>query len=567
MSNQTGKTSEPAKSRDDESGIWAPLSESIFRRIWSASLVSNLGQQMQVVAASWAMLEVTRQADLVAMVQTASMLPVMLLAIAAGAIADMYDKRKVALFALMLALSGAILLAMASAMGIIAPALILICVFITGTGISLYSPAWQASASEIVGVRALPAAVALYSLSNNAARSVGPAIGGFLIATAGIITAFSLNAVLYLPILIALFLWKREVPAPRLPPERIDRAMLAGLRFVHFSPPTRRVIFRSLFTAFGGAAIYSMLPLVADRILDGGPRTYGLLLGCFGLGAVSFALITSKLRNRFSPEAIVASCSAALSIIIAIAAYSPFVLVTGLAMIIAGGSWMVSISTCNIAVQLSSPRWVSGRTLAAFQAAVAGGLAIGSLVWGVIAEAHGVVTAMTIASIFMGFTLMLGRLLRVPTPVAAEAAPPPSNDPLVQMALSGRSGPMVIEIEYRVRSQDARPFYHAMRDVRRSRERNGAFSTSLARDISDPELWVERFHYPTWNDYLRARDRPTIDDREWRNKAVSYHFGAKPPKVRRYLERPTGSVRWREDTVDPGETLATPATLNTVGSS
>lgn len=555
------RSADLGKSSGIDTGIWAPLREATFRRIWCASLASNLGQQMQVVAATWTMLEITRQADLVAMVQTASMLPIMLLAIAAGAIADMYDKRRVALGALALSLGGAALLAVLAATGTVTPVLILASVFITGAGIALYSPAWQASAAEIVGSKALPSAVALYSVSNNAARSVGPAIGGFLIATAGIVAAFSVNATFYLPIIIALALWKREIVAPRLPPERLDRAMLAGMRFVNHSPPTRRVLVRSLFTSLGGAAIYSMLPLIANGPLRGGPGTYGLLLGGFGLGAVSFALLTSKLRDRFSPERIMVICSVALGVTILVAAYSPYVVLTALAMIPAGGAWMVSISTCNVAIQLSSPRWVSGRTLAAFQAAVAGGLAVGSVIWGVVAEDFGVVPAVTIAGVYVVATALLGSLLTIPNPVAAEAAPPTSSDPMVQMALTGRSGPLVVEIEYRVQSGDARLFYHAMRDVRRSRERNGAFSTSLVRDISDPELWVERFHYPTWNDYLRARDRTTIDDRLWRDKALAYHVGDEAPKIRRYLERPTGSVRWREDTIDPGETLPVPVNL------
>ncbi len=546
-----------------DAGTWAPLREGTFRRIWFASLASNLGQQMQVVAATWTMLEITRRPDLVAMVQTASMLPIMLLAIAAGAIADMYDKRRVALGALVVALGGAALLAVFAAAGAVTPALILTSVFITGTGIALYSPAWQASAAEIVGRKALPAAVALYSVSNNAARSVGPAIGGIVIAAAGIVAAFSVNAVFYLPIIIALALWKRDVVTPRLPPERLDRAMLAGMRFVHYSPPTRRVIVRSLFTSLGGAAVYSMLPLIADGPLRGGPGTYGLLLGGFGLGAVSFALLTTRLRNHFLPELIMVICSVVLASAILVAAYSTSAVLTALAMIPAGGAWMVSISTCNVAIQLSSPRWVSGRTLAAFQASVAGGLALGSLVWGIVAENLGVTTAVTIAGVYVMSTALFGLFMAIPDLVAAEAAPPTSSDPLVQMALTARSGPLVIEIEYRVGSADARLFYHAMRDVRRSRERNGAFSTSLARDISDPELWVERFHYPTWNDYLRARDRTTVEDRIWRDKALAFHIG-EPPKVRRYLERPTGSVRWREDTIDPGETLPVPVNLTTL---
>ena len=548
-------------------GIMVPLQEKVFRRIWISSLFSNLAQQMQTVAAAWTMLQITHKAELVAMVQTASMLPIMLLAITAGAIADMYDRRRVALAALFMCVSGTGLLAFVAATGLISPPLILLCCFIAGSGISLYSPAWQASAVEIVGARSLAAAVALYALSANAARSVGPALGGIIIAASGTVAAFTVNLFLYIPIIVALFLWKRQAAPPRLPPERLDRAMLAGLRYVRRSPPIRRVILRSLVTSTGVAAVYSMTPLVARNILGGGPGTYGLLLGAFGVGAVAFGLTITRARERFSSETIVRFCSLLLGGAILIVAYSPYVALTVLAMTGAGGAWMVAVSTFNVSVQLGSPRWVSGRALATFQAMVSGGMAGGALLWGHLAEAYGVPTALSIAGILMVLSPLLGTALRMPDAALAEAAPPSSSDPVIKMALTGRSGPVVMEIEYRVTGEDARAFYHAMRDVHRSRERNGAFDVTLARDISDPELWVERFHYPTWHDYLRARDRPTVDDRALSDRALVFHTGTEPPRVRRMLERPTGSVRWREDALDPGETISVPVTLTTFGSS
>ncbi|KCZ94267.1 MFS transporter [Hyphomonas johnsonii] len=554
----TDETKTSVASPFQHAGISVPLRDKPFRRIWSASLLSNLGQQMQAVAAAWTMLELTKRADLVAFVQTASMLPVMLLALAAGALADMYDRRKVAIAALTLSLTGSAMLALVVLAGAISPPLILIGVFVTGTGIALYSPAWQASVAELVGPRALPSAIALYSMSSNAARSVGPAIGGFVIASAGVAAAFSINAALYLPILLALYVWKRKATPPRLPPERLDKAMLSGLRYVRHSPQSRRVIFRAFFTSVGGAAFYAMLPLVADHLLGGGPRTYGFLLGGFGLGAVTFATATSFVQSRFSPEKIVVACTITLAITLLVAAYSSSVIVTTLAMFAAGGGWMVSISTYNVSVQLASPRWVSGRTLAGFQASVAGGLAGGAALWGMIANAGGVAVALVVAGGYVLATSCIGSVAGLRKLSTVENGPPPARDPIVQLALTGRSGPLVIEIEYRVRNEDARAFYHAMRDVRQSRERNGAYATALMRDISDPEVWLEKFTYATWNDYLRARDRPTTDDRAHRDRVVAYHVGDEPPKARRYLERPTGSVRWREDTIDPGEALSVP---------
>lgn len=548
------------------SGLGAPLGDPNFRRIWSSSLLSNLGQQMQAVAAAWAMLQLTGEADLVALVQTAAMLPVMLLAILAGALADMYDRRIVALAALLLALAGAAILAFVAATGQISPTLILLGVFVTGTGIAIYAPAWQASAAEIVGVKALPAAITLYAVSSNAARSIGPAIGGFVIASFGMAVAFSINAVLYLPIILALFLWKRDAGSSRLPPEGLGKAMQAGLRYVRHSPPMRRVIFRAFFTAAGGVAVYALLPLVAEDLLGGGPRTYGLLLGGFGLGAIAFATLTNNVQNKFSPERIVVVCSLVLGAAILAAAFSPYVILTVLAMVAAGGAWMVSISTYNVSIQLASPRWVSGRALAAFQVAIAGGMALGAALWGILADQYGIVIAMISASGFLTVTAFFGLFAGLRKPVAAEAGPGPSRDPLVQLALTGRSGPLVIEIEYCVRDDDARQFYQAMRSLRQSRERNGAFANTLMRDISNPEIWVEKFVYATWSDYLRSRERPTTEDRLHRDKAVEFHSGDELPKIRLYLERPTGSVLWREDIMDPGEALPVPVSLTALGS-
>jgi len=539
-------------------GIGTPLRDPIFRRIWSTSLLSNLGQQMQAVAAAWVMLEITRAADLVALVQSASMLPVMLFALPSGALADMYDRRKVAVAALFLSLLGASLLAFASLASVISPIVILAGVFVTGTGISLYAPAWQASVAELVGPRALPAAISLYAMSSNAARSLGPAIGGFVVASAGALAAFSVNAVLYLPLLAALLLWRREVPPPRLPPERLDRAIGAGLRYVRHSQQLRRAIFRSMLAGVGGAAIYALLPLVADEMLGGGAKTYGLLLGGFGLGAVGLAAIASTIQARFAPERVACLSSLALAAAIMIIATSTSLGLTITAMVFAGGSWMILIATYNVSIQLASPRWVSGRTLAAFQVGIAGGLAGGAALWGFIAEELGVEATLIITSGFVAFTATIGLVASLTRPVAPEQAPPPARDPIVQMALTGTSGPVVIEIAYQVRNENAREFYHAMRAVIRSRERNGAFATSLRRDISNPLLWVEQFTYTTWDDYLRARNRPTSADRSLRDQAYAFHMRDELPVIRLYLERPTGSVRWSDDAIDPGQALPGP---------
>ena len=222
--------------------ITAPLRHSVFRRIWSAGLLSNLGLLIGGVGASWAMTQMTPSADKVALVQTAVLLPVMLIAMAAGAIADMHDRRVVGMVALAISLSGAIALTVLSWFNLMTPNILLALCFVIGTGMALFSPAWQSSVSEQVPAETLPAAVALNGISFNIARSFGPAIGGIVVATAGSVAAFAANAVFYLPLLVVLFLWDRVSEPSRLPRERLNRAMISGVRYISNSPAIRIVL-------------------------------------------------------------------------------------------------------------------------------------------------------------------------------------------------------------------------------------------------------------------------------------------------------------------------------------
>lgn len=533
-------------------GITAPFRQGAFRRIWGASLFSNLGQHVQAVGAGWLMLTLTHRADMVAMVQTATMAPILCFALAAGAIADMYDRRKVAMAALGLAFSGAAALALLSAFHLISPPLLLLCCFVVGSGTALYSPAWQSSAVELVGREALPAAVALYSISNNMARSVGPALGGILVASLGSTLAFGINASLFLPLIFALFLWRRRQEPPRLPPERIDRAVISGVRYVGLAPPIRRVIVRSLLCAFGGSVAYALLAIVARDLLHGNAMTYGLLLGSFGLGAVLAALATSRIRAAFGAEGSTRLSALLLGGALLTVALSRSLALSSAALMIAGAGWMTSISMFNISVQLASPRWVSGRALAAYQAAVGGGLAAGSWCWGRVAEIYGVPVALEAAGVLVLALVPLSRWLKLPdTDARAGEVAPRRSDPAIALELSGRSGPIALEVTYRVDPEDARDFYHAARRLQRSFERNGAYGVTISRDITDEWLWIYRFHYPTWHDYLRARTRATFADRELQGAVTAFHTDSLPPIVRRMLERPFGSVRWKANAPDP----------------
>jgi MFS family permease len=548
-------------------GVAAPLRHTTFRRIWLASLLSNLGLLIQAVGAAWAMTQMTSSADKVALVQTALMLPVMLISMPAGAIADMYDRRIVALVSLSIALAGATALTVLAWLALVTPETLLVFCFVVGSGMALFGPAWQSSVSEQVPAETLPSAVALNGISYNIARSFGPAIGGIVVAAAGAVAAFAANAVLYVPLLVVLFLWRRTNVPSRLPRERLNRAIVSGVRYIANSPSIKIVLVRTLVTGLIGGSLSALMPLVARDLLHGGAQTYGIMLGAFGMGAVIGALNIAEVRKRLSGEAAIRACALSMGGAIAAVALSHEPVLTAAALVVAGAVWMLAVALFNIGVQLSAPRWVAGRSLAAFQASIAGGIAIGSWVWGRLTDAAGVETALLVSAALMLASPLLGRWLRMPRVGARNEDAEVLADPEVQLSLTARSGPLVVEIEYRVAQDNARAFHSVMQEVQLSRQRNGAYGWSIARDIADPELWTERYHCPTWLDYLRQRNRPTQSERALHQRAMDFHLGPDPVRVRRMLERPFGSVRWKEDTPDRAASEVLPVASTATGGS
>lgn len=539
------------------------LSHTVFRRMWGASLFSNFGQLVQSVGAAWAMTELTGRADMVALVQTATFLPMMLFALGAGAIADTYDRRKVGMAGIGLSLASAAVMTAAAFANLLTPGLLLAFTFLIGSGIALFGPSWQASVSEQVPPHSVPAAISLNSISYNIARSFGPAIGGLIVAAAGAAAAFLFNTLFFVPMLVVLFLWKRLQEPSRLPPERISRAVVSGARYVIHSPKIRVVILRTILTGTIGCAFQALMPLVARELLQGDARTYGVLLGAFGIGAVIGALSIDRLRRRCSFERIVQGCSVLLGLSMLAVAASPSMLLSLPALVVGGWAWLVIVTIYNIGIQTVLPRWVSGRALAAYQTAIAGGIATGAWIWGHVAGGFGVATALVVAGLCCIASAAAAIWLRIPDPSdPAEDAATLLAQPEVDLDLTGRSGPIVVEIVYNVPRFRARAFYAVMQEVQLVRQRNGAYGWSIARDIARPAIWTERYHCPTWLDYLRQRNRATQAERELTDRAFAFHEGENGPLIRRMLERPFGSVRWREDVrenpvapVAPGPTV------------
>src|SRR6201982_239729 len=293
--------------------VAAPLRHSVFRRIWLASLLSNLGLLIQAVGAAWAMTQMASSADKVALVQTALMLPVMLISMPAGAIADMYDRRIVALVSLSIALSGATALTGLAWLGLVTPQILLVFCFIVGSGMALFGPAWQASVTEQVPAETLPSAVALHGISYNIARSFGPGDGRIVVATAGAVAAFAANAILYIPLLVVLFLWRRTSEPSRLPRERLNRAIVSGGRYLANSPSMRIVLARTLVMGVLGGSVSALMPIIVRDLLHGGAQMYGIMLGAFGMGAVVGALNIGEVRKRRNGESAIRTCTLAMA--------------------------------------------------------------------------------------------------------------------------------------------------------------------------------------------------------------------------------------------------------------
>ena len=537
------------------SAALAPLRYPTFREIWIASLASNLGGLIQSVGAAWMMTSLAASADLVALVAASTTLPIMIFSLASGAIADNFDRRRVMLVAQGFMLSVSVLLAVCAWFELLTPWLLLSFTFLIGCGTALNNPSWQASVGEMVPRDHLPSAVALNSVNFNLTRSVGPAIGGAIVAAAGPAAAFAVNALSYGPLLWALRRWRPTPLSTAVPPEPLGQAMTSGLRYVAMSPRIEVVILRGLIFGFAAIVVLALLPLVSRDLLGGGPLLYGVLLGCYGLGAVGGAFIGGRAREKWANETVARAAFAGFALSAALVSVSVSAWQVALAMVLAGACWVVALSMFNVTVQLSTPRWVLGRALALYQTATFGGMALGAWVWGLVADTSGVSTAFAIASMVLVFGLVVG--LRFPLPIKPSDNLDPLNRwkaPALALDLQGRSGPVAVLIEYVVREADTAAFLSAMNERRRIRRRDGARQWELLRDTEHPDRWIESYHVPTWNDYVRHNQRRTHADAAVDDRIRALHSGDAPPVVHRMVVRPT-------DNAEPGLQTKMPVDL------
>jgi MFS family permease len=538
-------------SRTREAGR-SPLAIPVFRNLWASNLLSNFGGQVQTVAAGWLMATLTQSPQMVALVQAAVALPVMLLILLGGALADSFDKRKLLLMAQLFMLGTASGLAALAWSGWVTPWLLLAFTFLLSGGGALNNPAWQASMRDIVPRESISRAVGLNSTSINLARTVGPALGGAIVATLGVAAAFLVNALSYVALVVAVLRWR---PAPREAQlggrEPLGAAMLTGVRYAAMSPHLRPVVTRGAISGFSASAAFALMPVVASQQLGGGPMTLGALLGGFGAGAVVGALASGRTRERVSTEYLVRVAMLLLAAGLLGLGFATALVPAAFAAALAGAGWVLAHSSFNATVQLAAPRWVSARSLALYQTATFGAMVAGSWFFGMVAERADVSWALIAAGMLQVLGGLLGLRMRLPAAETLNLDPLDQwRPPQLDVEIDPASGPIFVELEYRVEPEDADAFREAMRERERIRRRDGARGWALWRDLNDAMRWTESYRVPSWAEYLRHNQRRTQEDRDNVEALLALHVGPDGPLIRRHVGA-ASTVRARDAGTPP----------------
>jgi MFS family permease len=497
-------------SNPSSASFWRPLRSSIFRNLLIADVVSDIGTFMQSVGAAWLMVSLNAGPVYVALTQTASALPFFILALPAGAIGDIVDRRKVILFTESWMVGVAIVLAAMTIAGTISPVLLLILTFALSAGDAFETPTWRAVLPELVQKEDLPAASALNGIEFNFARAVGPALAGLVIAFAGIGAAFVLNALSFLGVILVVARWRRIAVKRATPPETVTGATVAAIRYVRYSPAVRIVLLRAGTAMFFASALLALLPSIAHRI-SGSPIGYGVLLGCFGFGAVLGALAMQRARSRWSADAIVSAGIGLFGLATIAAGASRALPPLGAVMLIGGASWISFISLFNVQVLNQTPDWVRARVLAVSMLVFQGGVAAGSAAWGAAAARIGLGRALLWAGIGTILSTLLGLFLRLPD-VSIDLTP--WNHwrlPSIGDADAG-AGPILVTVEYHVDPGRVSDFIETMRQYGRVRRRDGASRWGICRDLEVSHRYIETFVVSSWSEHLRQHDRLTRAD-------------------------------------------------------
>jgi MFS family permease len=494
---------------------------------------------MEDVGEAWLMTSLSTSPLMVALVETAGSLPVVLLAVPSGTFADLIDRRRLLLITQAWMLITAATLGLLTIAGLATPWLLLGLAFALGLGAALNGPAWEAITPELVAREDLPAAVTLGVVAFNVARAVGPALGGLLVAAFGSGPVFLLNAASFLGVLFVLYRWRRPVDKSNLPPEHVLRAMRAGVRYVRHTPALLAVMVRSAAFILCASALWALLPLVARRGLGLGATGYGILLGCLGLGAVTGASFLPKVGRKISTNSLVVVGTLIFAAVTIVLGYVRVATLVGASLFFGGIAWVALLSTFNVAAQTEAAAWVRARVVGVYMLAFFGGFACGSALWGWVAGRIGISAALLIAAAGLVAGLATGvrfKLRRSEHPNLTPSAYWP--EPRVRAEPEAGTGPVLVTIEYLINPEDARAFTEAARALGEIKQRDGAFYWNLFRDTADPGRFIETLIVDSWGEHRRQHGRLTEADREVEKRVQSFQLGGSPPKISHLIAEP-----------------------------
>jgi MFS family permease len=514
----------------------APFATPVFRMLWLAWLAANVTMWMNDVAAAWLMTTLTESPVLVALVQTASTLPVFLLGLPSGALADILDRRRYfAATQLWVALNAVVLAVLSLADALTAP-LLLALTFTNGIGLAMRWPVFAAIVPDIVPRAHLPQALALNGIAMNLSRIVGPVVAGGILAAFSSAWVFVLNAVLAFTAFLLILRWRSQHKESALPGERFVGAMRVGFQHVRESPRMRAVLLRIFLFFLQSTALMALLPLIARQLHGGGPGTFTVMLACLGGGAVVAALWFPKLRARFDRDQFVRYGTLTHAVMSLVVVFAPEVWVALPAMVVAGMAWISTANSLTISAQLALPNWVRARGMSIYQMALMGGSAAGSMLWGQVAGMSNVRNAVIAAAVFGPLVLLATRRVSVEGGGDEDLTPAlPASLPEVAIEVEPDDGPVMVTVEYHIDPARAAEFSQVMQATRSARLRQGALSWALLRDTSVPGRYVEYFLDENWVEHQRRHERFTASDIGLRVQRLGFHLGDAPPKVKRYI--------------------------------
>jgi MFS family permease/quinol monooxygenase YgiN len=529
--------SEPGQASSRQSrSAWKPLGDPLFRALWIATLVSNIGTWMHDVGAGWLMTSLSSSPVMVALVQTATTLPVFLLALPAGALADIVDRRRFLIVVQLWMGCVAALLATTVLIGVVTSWSLLVLTFAMGIGAAMMIPAWASITPEIVPKSDLQSAIALNSMGMNVARAIGPALAGVIVSYAGTGAVFALNALSYAGIIIVLMRWQRTVPLTDLPAERFFGALRQGVRFALHAPALQAAVVRGAGFFLFASASWALLPLIVRNLPDGGPQAFGILVAAIGVGAVLGALVLPALRKKLSRDAQVALASVLYALVLlGLASIDRLWPLAGV-MTVAGVAWITILSSLQVAAQMALPNWVRSRGLAVFMAVFMGSMALGSLVWGGMAQVLSINQSLIIASVGALAATALTWRWKVSGIESVELTPSMHwPTPRVHDAIENDRGPVLVTIEYDVQPEKAQEFLCALRELGRNRQRDGAFFWSVFEDTERPDYFIETFSVESWLDHLRQHERVTEADKAIQEFLKTLLVEGASPIVKHYV--------------------------------